>query len=68
MLPNLPNAESKQICQDLAADIIQYTTRDLRSPDGGFYSAEDADSGESLEHPDKHIGEDGAPLIASAYY
>ncbi|KAJ9125893.1 hypothetical protein QFC24_002678 [Naganishia onofrii] len=55
MLPNLPNAESKQICQDLAADIIQYTTRDLRSPDGGFYSAEDADSGESLEHPDKHI-------------
>lgn len=57
VLPNLPDVESKQICQDLAADIIEYTTRDLRSPEGGFYSAEDADSGESLENPDKHIGE-----------
>ncbi|KAJ9096594.1 hypothetical protein QFC19_007127 [Naganishia cerealis] len=55
ILPNLPDPESKQICQDLAADIIEYTTRDLRSPEGGFYSAEDADSGESLEHPERHI-------------
>lgn len=28
----------------MAADIITYVSRDLRSPDGGFYSAEDADS------------------------
>lgn len=56
VLPNLPDSNSKKVCQDLAADILEYTTRDLRSPDGGFYSAEDADSGESLEHPEKHIG------------
>ncbi|GHJ87715.1 hypothetical protein NliqN6_4117 [Naganishia liquefaciens] len=55
MLPNLPDENAKKICQDLAADILEYTARDLRSPDGGFYSAEDADSGESLEHPEKHI-------------
>ncbi|KAJ3187697.1 spermatogenesis-associated protein 20 [Gaertneriomyces sp. JEL0708] len=29
---------------EIAADIITYVQRDLRSPDGGFYCAEDADS------------------------
>ncbi|KAJ3089710.1 spermatogenesis-associated protein 20 [Quaeritorhiza haematococci] len=29
---------------DIAKDIIQYVDRDLKSPEGGFYSAEDADS------------------------
>ncbi|KAL7421404.1 hypothetical protein Q5752_004289 [Cryptotrichosporon argae] len=33
-----------QVCFDLAADIIKYSLRDLRSPLGGFFSAEDADS------------------------
>lgn len=56
VLPNLPDSNSQKICRDLAANILEYTARDLRSPDGGFYSAEDADSGESLEHPEKHIG------------
>jgi len=28
----------------VAADILQYVARDMTSPDGGFYSAEDADS------------------------
>lgn len=62
-LPNLPDGKAKKICQDLAADILEYTARDLRSPDGGFYSAEDADSGESLEHPEKHIGELSSTLV-----
>lgn len=34
----------QKICFDLAADIIEYTLRDLLSPEGAFYSAEDADS------------------------
>lgn len=29
---------------DIARDIVQYVKRDLRHPDGGFFSAEDADS------------------------
>ena len=36
--------ESKFDLQKMAADIIEYTRRDLRSPQGAFYSAEDADS------------------------
>lgn len=66
ILPNLPDENAKKICQDLAADILEYTARDLRSPDGGFYSAEDADSGESLEHPEKHIGEIPGLLVVCA--
>jgi uncharacterized protein YyaL (SSP411 family) len=34
----------KQELQKMAIDIIEYTGRDLRSPKGAFYSAEDADS------------------------
>jgi hypothetical protein len=64
VLPNLPDSNTKRICQDLAADILEYTARDLRSHDGGFYSAEDADSGESLEHPEKHIGT-SPPLVSA---
>ncbi len=29
---------------DVARDILDYVRRDLRSPEGGFYCAEDADS------------------------
>lgn len=36
--------EDRKICFDLAADILEYTLRDLYSPEGGFFSAEDADS------------------------
>lgn len=51
--PNQPDDEAEQqgeldrdqrVCFDLAADIIEYTLRDLLSPKGAFYSAEDADS------------------------
>ncbi len=31
----------------LARDILEYTLRDLAAPDGGFYSAEDADSADA---------------------
>jgi len=34
----------QKLCYDLAADIIEYSLRDLLSPEGAFYSAEDADS------------------------
>ncbi|WWC64299.1 uncharacterized protein I303_106909 [Kwoniella dejecticola CBS 10117] len=36
--------EDRKLCFDLAADILEYTLRDLKSPEGGFWSAEDADS------------------------
>lgn len=34
----------KRKLQTMALDIFEYTARDLRSPEGAFYSAEDADS------------------------
>ena len=42
-------AEAYQITRDaayaaVARDILDYTLRDMRSPEGGFFSAEDADS------------------------
>ena len=45
------------MCQDLAADIIEYVARCLTSAEGGLYNAEDADSGISLEQPGKKVGE-----------
>jgi hypothetical protein len=58
LLPNLPEPqeENRKVCQDLAADIIEYVSRDLVSKMGGIYSAEDADSGESFDHPERHSG------------
>jgi uncharacterized protein YyaL (SSP411 family) len=41
----------QKLCFDLAADIIDYSLRDLLSPQGAFYSAEDADS--ALKDGDK---------------
>ncbi|KIJ57162.1 hypothetical protein M422DRAFT_23262 [Sphaerobolus stellatus SS14] len=35
---------TKKELQQMAMDIIEYSGRDLRSPQGAFYSAEDADS------------------------
>jgi len=36
----------------IARDILDYVLRDLRSPEGGFYSAEDADSAADPAHPE----------------
>ncbi|PSS29549.1 hypothetical protein PHLCEN_2v2961 [Hermanssonia centrifuga] len=41
----------------MATDIISYISRDLRSPEGGFYSAEDADS---LPSNDSKVKKEGA--------
>ena len=35
-------------------DILAYVTRDLTAEAGGFFSAEDADSSLSFEHPEQH--------------
>ncbi len=44
----LERKDLKQICADRSRGICDYVLRDLTSPDGGFYSSEDADS-EGLE-------------------
>nr|ODN92873.1 cold-induced thioredoxin domain-containing protein [Cryptococcus depauperatus CBS 7855] len=42
-----PGHSDRELCEDLAADILTYSLRDLRSQEGGFWSAEDADSAPS---------------------
>jgi len=37
-------ATGKAYYADIVKDIFRYVLRDMTSPDGGFYSAEDADS------------------------
>ncbi len=39
-----PSSPHLAILRAFATDIIEYTSRDLQSKEGGFYSAEDADS------------------------
>jgi uncharacterized protein len=58
-----------QITQDphyaqVARDILEYVTCDMTSPDGGFFSAEDADSleGAAPSAPHRQKGGDSAPL------
>lgn len=41
-----------------ATDILDYVLRDMTHPDGGFYSAEDADSAPDPQHPEEK--EEGA--------
>ena len=47
----------EQLYADVARDIFEYVLRDLAHPEGGFYSAEDADSATDAAKPtDKHEG------------
>ena len=64
---------------EIARDILEYVLRDMRGPEGGFYSAEDADSLIEAGKPDhgegafyvwtaKQIEELGADAAAFNYY
>jgi uncharacterized protein len=48
---------------DVAADTLEYVLRDLTDADGGFYSAEDADS-----IPPEHAGDPKAHKMEGAFY
>ncbi|MGH7595624.1 MAG: thioredoxin domain-containing protein, partial [bacterium] len=55
--------EAYQITQDVffanvARDVLDYVLRDMTHPEGGFYSAEDADSAPDPAHPEEK--EEGA--------
>ncbi|KAI0646619.1 hypothetical protein C8Q79DRAFT_963600 [Trametes meyenii] len=54
LLPS--TSPDKKILEDMAKDIVAYVARDLCSPEGGFYSAEDADSLPSRESTIKKEG------------
>lgn len=64
----------KQMYKQTAEEILEYVYRDMTSPDGGFYSAEDADS-EGVEgkfylwskEEIKNILEDDASLISKLF-
>lgn len=56
------SAERKTL-EAMAIDIVTYVSRDLRNPEGGFYSAEDADS---LPCYDSTIKKEGAFYVWSA--
>jgi uncharacterized protein YyaL (SSP411 family) len=47
----------------VAEDTLQYVMREMTGPDGGFFSAEDADS-----VPPEHAGEPDAHKMEGAYY
>ncbi len=50
---------------DVARDVLDYVTRDMTSTDGGFLSAEDADSLDSVAVSDRHskeFGDETSPL------
>jgi uncharacterized protein YyaL (SSP411 family) len=47
----------------VAEDTLAYVLRDMTAPEGGFYSAEDADS-----IPPEHAGESGAHKSEGAFY
>jgi uncharacterized protein YyaL (SSP411 family) len=65
----------KQDFAQTAREILTYVLRDMTSPDGGFYSAEDADSeGEegtfyvwTIEEIKKILGEDDGSLFAKTF-
>ncbi|HVS12308.1 MAG TPA: thioredoxin domain-containing protein [Thermoanaerobaculia bacterium] len=41
--------------RDAACDVLRYVERDLRHPEGGFYSAEDADSAPDPSRPEHKL-------------
>ncbi|KAI0336630.1 hypothetical protein GY45DRAFT_1315214 [Cubamyces sp. BRFM 1775] len=60
----LPDASrDKKTLELMAKDIVGYVARDLRSPEGGFYSAEDADS---LPTNDSTVKKEGAFYVWTA--
>ena len=80
--------EAYQITQEevyggVARDVLDYVLRDMTHPEGGFYSAEDADSVIDPSHPEEKgegvfyvwtqkeieeiVGEEGAKLFISHY-
>lgn len=52
-----PDSPSRRTLLQMANSVIVYVTRDLRSPEGAFYSAEDADS---LPSHDSTVKKEGA--------
>ena len=68
-------ATGKNIFGEIAREIFGYVLRDMTSPEGGFYSAEDADSeGEegkfyvwSLSEIARVLGEEDAAIFNAAY-
>jgi uncharacterized protein YyaL (SSP411 family) len=56
-------ASSDDFFAAVAEDTLAYVRRDLAHPEGGFYSAEDADS-----VPPEHAGEAGAHASEGAFY
>jgi uncharacterized protein YyaL (SSP411 family) len=56
-------AAGDSFCGQIAEDTLHYVRRDLTDPDGGFYSAEDADS-----VPPERANEPGAPKTEGAFY
>ncbi len=64
-------ATKNDLFAQTSKEILEYVNRDMRSPEGGFYSAEDADSeGEegkfyvwSIEEIRKNLGEDSELFI-----
>lgn len=64
-----------ELFRQVAEETLEYLTRDLRHPDGGFYSAEDADSegveGKfyvwSLKELVETLGSDLAPIAIDAF-
>jgi uncharacterized protein YyaL (SSP411 family) len=67
--------EFKDLCAGRARGICDYVLRDLRSPDGAFYSSEDADSegleGKfylwTLDEVKSILGEEAGAILASHY-
>jgi hypothetical protein len=64
----LAYAEAAQVTQDrffadVAVDTLAYVRRDLTDKEGGFYSAEDADS-----IPPEHAGDPAAHKMEGAFY
>ncbi|GJE86611.1 thioredoxin domain-containing protein [Phanerochaete sordida] len=57
------DSADRKTLEAMAIDIITYVARDLRSPEGGFYSAEDADS---LPTKDSTVKKEGAFYVWTA--